>query len=59
MAQPVKHPNLDFGSGHDLSVCEIKPHIGLRADNIEPIWDSLSPALSLSSPPGLALALSK
>ena len=25
MAQKVKHPTLDFGSGHDLSVCEFEP----------------------------------
>ena len=30
MAQWDKHPTLDFGSGHDLMVCEIEPHVGLR-----------------------------
>ena len=49
MAQSVKLSTLDFGSGHDLTVHEIEPHIGLRADSTEPAWDSLSP--SLSSPP--------
>ena len=26
MAQSIKHPTLDFGSGHDLTVHEFKPH---------------------------------
>ena len=38
MAQLVKRPTLDFGSGHDLVVCEFKPLIGA-----EPAWDSLFP----------------
>ena len=42
MAQSVKHPNLDFGSGHDLTVCEIDPCIGLCVESVEPVWDSLS-----------------
>ena len=41
-AQSVKHPTLDFGSGHDLRVREIEPHTGLHADSTEPAWDSLS-----------------
>ena len=28
MAQSVKRPTLDFGSGHDLTVCEFEPRIG-------------------------------
>ena len=31
MAQSVEHPTLDFGSGHDLTVCEIEPRIRLHA----------------------------
>ena len=27
VAQSVKHPTLDLGSGHDLTVCGFKPHI--------------------------------
>ena len=46
MAQTVKHPTLDFGSGHDLTAHEIKPYIDLCADNVEPPWDSFSPPLS-------------
>ena len=57
-AQSVKQPTLDFGSGHDLAVRGIESCIRLRADNMEPAWDSLSPISSLSAPPLLACALS-
>ena len=56
MAQPVKCPTLDFGSGHDLTVREFESHVRLWADSAEPAWDSLSP--SLAAPPVLSLALS-
>ena len=46
VAQLGKHPNLDFRSGYDLSVCEFKPRIRLCAKSVEPAWDSLSPSLS-------------
>ena len=39
----------DFGSGHDLTVCVFKPHVGLCADSAEPVWDSLSSSLSALS----------
>ena len=57
VAQLVKHP--DFGSGHDLTVREFEPHIGLCADSSEPgaCLGFLSP--SLSAPPPLALYLSQ
>ena len=29
MAQSIEFPTLDCGSGHDLMVCEIEPHIRL------------------------------
>ena len=45
VALPVKHPTLDLSSGHDLTVREFKPHIGLCADGVEPAWDSVSPSL--------------
>ena len=48
----VKRPTLDFGSGHDLMVCGIKPRIELCTDSTEPAWDSLSP--SLCAPPMLS-----
>ena len=35
VAQSVKHLTLGFGSGHDLTVYEIKLHDGLCADNAE------------------------
>ena len=50
MAQSVKRLTHDFGSGHDLTVLEFEPHIGLCADSIEPALDSLSPSLSLPLP---------
>ena len=43
--QSAKRPTLGFGSGHDLTVREFKPHIGLCADSAESAWDSLSPPL--------------
>ena len=40
MAQSVKHPTLDFGSGHDLMVHGTEPHIELYADREGPAWNS-------------------
>ena len=48
VAQSVKRTTLDFSSGHDLTVCEFKPHIGFCADGSESAWDFLS-SLCLSS----------
>ena len=45
----------DFGSGHDLTVCEFEPHIGLSSLGTETTLDPLSPSLSDS----LFLSLSK
>ena len=45
VAQSVKCPTLDLGSGHDLTVREFKPHIRLCTDSVEPAWDSISPSL--------------
>ena len=42
MAQLVKCQTLDFGSGHDLTVCEFKPHIRFFADRVETAWDILN-----------------
>ena len=36
VAESVKHPTLDFSSGHDLTVHELKPRIRLCVDNAEP-----------------------
>ena len=36
MAQSVKRLTLDFGSGHDLVVPEIKPCVQLCTDSAEP-----------------------
>ena len=55
VAQSVKRMTLDFVSGHDLTVCEFEPHIGLCPDSVEPAWVSVSP-LSLSLPPPLSFS---
>ena len=46
---------LDFSSGHDLTVREIKPCVGLCADSTEPASDSVS--LSLCPSPACLLSL--
>ena len=48
MAQLVKCLTLDFGSSHDLTVCDIEPRVGLCV--AISTWDSLSPSLSLPHP---------
>ena len=58
VAQLFKCLTLDFGSGHDLTVCGIEPHIGLHADSTEPAWDFLSPSLS-ALPSSLSLKINK
>ena len=55
MAQSVKHPTLDLGSGHGLAVRGFEPCVGLHADRAEPASDSLSP--SRFAPPQLARSL--
>ena len=40
-------PALGFSSGHDLTVHEFEPHIGLCADSEEPAWDFLSVSLEI------------
>ena len=54
MARLVKHPALDFGSGHDLTVVRSSPMSGFvlskRGDCL-----GFSLSLSLSTPPLLAL----
>ena len=37
MAQSVKCLTLDPSSGHGLTVCGFKPHIGLCADSMESV----------------------
>ena len=55
VAQSVKPPTLDFGSGHHLRVRSWSEL--LCADGAEPARDSLSPSLSLSLCPSLTLSL--
>ena len=59
MAQLVKHPTPEFGSGHVPTVREMEPHIMLCADSMEPAWDSLSLPLSLPLPSMCALSQNK
>ena len=55
MAQSVKHLTFGFGSGHGLTVREIKPRVGLCTNSVETAWDSLSLLILLS----LSLKLNK
>ena len=51
----------DFGSGHDLKVCEFEPHVGLCADSSEPgarFGFCVCVCLSLCPSPAHALSLS-
>ena len=48
VAQSVERLALDFGSGHDLGVCELEPQVGLCGDSAEPAWDSLSLSLKMN-----------
>ena len=57
VAQLVEHPP-NFTSGHDLTVHEFKPHIGLAAVSTEPTLDPVSPISLCPSPPPLLLMLS-
>ena len=52
---------LDFHLGHDLTVHEFEPYIGLYNGSVELVWDSvsLSLSLSLSLPLSLSFPLSK
>ena len=59
MARSVKSPTLDFGSGHDLTVREFEPHVGLGADSTEPASDSLCLPLSLPLSRLCSLSLSQ
>ena len=54
VAQLVKRPTLGFHLRHDLTVREIEPCVGFRANSMEPAWDSLSP--SVSAPPHLKIS---
>ena len=47
MAQLVKGPALDFGSGHDLAVRGFEPRVELHIDSVGPARVSLPPSLSL------------
>ena len=59
MALSIKHPTLGFSTGHDLTVCEIEPQVGLCTDSVEPAWDSVSPPLSAYTLLMLCLKINK
>ena len=59
MAQSVKVPTLDFGSGLDLMVREFQSHVRLCADRVEPAWNSLSLRPSPALSPSLSLKIKK
>ena len=59
MAQLIKHLTFDFDSGHDLTVLEFVPRIGLCAGSVGPAWDSLFLPLSLPFPHLHCLCLSQ
>ena len=56
MAQPDEYLTPDFSSGHDLTVLEFKPRVGLSAIRTTCLGSSVS--LSPFAPPRLACALS-
>ena len=57
MAQSAKH--LDLSSGHDLTVCEFEPRVGLCADSSEPgARFGFCVSVSLCPSPAHALSLS-
>ena len=55
VAQSVKCPTLDFGSGRDLAVRGFEPRGGFCIDSAESAWDSVS--LSLCPFPAWARSL--
>ena len=48
VSQSVERPTLDFGLGHDLTVCEIGLHGRHCADSAETAWDSRSGSLKIN-----------
>ena len=58
VAQLVKHPTLDFSSGHDVMFVSSSPMSGSEL-SVESAWDSLPPSLSASPLLSLFLSLSQ
>ena len=58
MAQSVKQPTLDFGSGRDLTFCSVEPHLGLCAVSTEGFFLLGILSLSFYHSPAHALSLS-
>ena len=59
MAQLFERSIPDFSSGHDFTIHETEPCVGLCADSMEPAWDSHLPlSLPLSHSLSVSLSLS-
>ena len=58
VAQSVKRPTLDFGSGHDLTVHDFEPHVGLHAVSCQRGACLGSPSRSLPLPRLCSFSLS-
>ena len=58
MAQSVKRPTPDFGSGRHLAVRGTDPHIGSEL-SLEPAWDSLPLPLLFTCARSLSLKKKK
>ena len=50
---------LDFSSGHDLTIHEIETHDALCTDSVDPAWDSLSLCPSPAHVLSLSLKINK
>ena len=50
---------LDFGSDHDLTVCDFEPCVWLCSHIAEPAWESLSLSLCPLPPPSLSPKINK
>ena len=59
VAQSVKHLALDFGSGHDLTVHEFEPHVGLHATVSSLLGIHTLPPTSAPLPLILSLKINK
>ena len=57
VAQSFKCPTLGFGSGYDLTIPEIEPHVWLCTVSAETAQECLFPSLSALPPLSLSLFL--
>ena len=57
-SKSVKHPTLDFGSGHDFAGLDFEPCIRFCAGSVWSLFGILSPSLSVPTPLMLAFSQS-